>query len=52
MIDESPRVSADGHVSGYVIDCPACQERQRLIEYGEADPEPPAYVIHARALGQ
>lgn len=52
MVDERPRVSADGHVRGNVIDCPACKDRQRKIEFGEVSPEPPLWQIHRQALGQ
>jgi hypothetical protein len=49
-VTETPQVSADGHVSGYPVDCPACQEHQRSIERGLAYPDMPIWQIHKEAL--
>jgi hypothetical protein len=50
-VAETPRVSADGHVSGaYAVDCPGCQKYQRDVEWGDADSSVPAYEIHQQAL--
>ncbi len=51
-VTETPRVSADGHVPGNLVDCPACQEHWRNVERGYADPDVQAWEIHKQALGR
>lgn len=50
--DERPRVSADGHVLGYPMECPACKEHLRKRECGEVDGDVPVWRLHQDATSR